>query len=356
MRRSLSVLVIATVGAVCLAPVASAKTKVVFAGGPPPKSKLIPRLHYPKALDLNGFFQSRVTIHVGDSVQWVFSRRVVHTVTFLPQTATLERPDATHPYTGFNDAAGAPFWFNGQPSLEIPPENAFPQGGATTDGTQYHTSGLSAPAFAPYKLTFTKAGTFDYLCMIHPGMEGDVRVLPASRSVPSARADRKARAKQLRAALKQAKRLGKFKPAGRTVVAGHDRGSVSWFRFFPAKRTIHAGQTVRFRVSSASEIHTVMFGPAAYRAQIGKELVMVQPQPAGPPRLQFNPLTFLPSDPTLPPFTGTNHGNGFINTGVMDTNPDSAPPPSADIRFTTPGTYQFECTVHPGMKARIKVT
>jgi plastocyanin len=355
MRRSLAVLVIAVVGAVCAAPAASAKTKVVFAGGPPPTSKLVPALKYPRALDLNGYFQNRVKIHVGDSVRWIFSRRVVHTVTFLPQTATVDVPDPTHPYTGFADAAGAPFWFNGQPSLEIPPQNAFPQGGGSTDGTQYRTSGLSAPTFKPYQLTFTKAGTFAYLCMIHPGMEGSVRVVGANRPIPSARADRKTRTAELTRALARARQLAKFKPKGNRVVAGHDSVPVSWFRFFPSRRTIRAGQTVHFSISSDSEIHTVAFGPAAYRAALAKELVMVQPQPSGPPRLQFNPQIFLPSDPTLPPYTGTNHGNGFLNTGVMDTDPASPPPPSADITFTTPGTYRFECTVHPGMRARIRV-
>jgi plastocyanin len=124
---------------------------------------------------------------VGDSVRWAFSHRVVHTVTFLPpgqSRPTLETPDPAHPYTGFADAAGVPFWFNGQPSLLIPPDHAFPQGGSSTDGKTYKNSGLSAPAFKPYKLKFTKTGTFRYLCLVHPGMQGSVKVLPKNRAVP----------------------------------------------------------------------------------------------------------------------------------------------------------------------------
>jgi plastocyanin len=347
------VLAIGTAAAAWAAPGAGAKTKVVVAGGPPPKASQAGSAHFPAALDLNGFYRRKVTIHVGDSVRWVFSKRVVHTVTFLApgqKRPSLEVLDPTHPYSGFKDSTGTPFWFNGQPSLHIPPEHAFPQGGASTDGTQYHNSGLSAPTFAPYKLTFTRAGTFRYLCLVHPGMDGSVKVVPKGHAVPSAKADRKAGIGEYRRALKRAKQLAKLHPKANNVVAGHDGGPVSWFRFFPSTRTIKTGQSVHFSISSTSEIHTISFGP-----QQAPGLVMVEPQPSGPPRLQFDPRIFLPSDPAIPPYTGANHGDGFFNTGVLDTNPQSPPPSSADITFTKAGSYGFECTIHPGMQGTIKV-
>src|SRR5689334_25435274 len=102
-RRCLTALVIATVAAALAVPAAGAKTKVVFTGGPPPKASQAGGVKFPAALDLNGFFRRTITIHVGDSVKWVFSKRVVHTVTFLPpgqKRPTLETPDAAHPYSG----------------------------------------------------------------------------------------------------------------------------------------------------------------------------------------------------------------------------------------------------------------
>jgi plastocyanin len=357
-RRCVKVLAITILAALGTASTAGAKTKIVVAGGPPPTANLAGPTKFHKELDLNGFFRRRVTIHVGDSVRWVFSRRVVHTVTFLPpgqKTPALEVPDPAHPYTGFNNAAGAPFWFNGQPSLQVPPEHAFPQGGSSTDGTNYANSGLSAPAFHPYKLTFTKAGTFRYICLVHPGMAGSVKVLPKGRAVPSDKADRAARTAEFARAVKQAGQLARFTPTGNTVVAGHDSGTVSWFRFFPRTMAISVGQPVRFSIASKSEIHNVTFAPTAYRDALEKDLIMAQPQPSGPPRLQFNPLIFLPSDPVLPPYTDLNHGNGFLNTGVLDTNPNTPPPSSADVTFATPGTFTFECTIHPGMEGTIKV-
>jgi plastocyanin len=353
-RRCLTALVMVAVAAACAAPAATAKTKLVYAGGPPPKAGQAGSVKFPKDLDLNGFFGRKVAIHVGDSVRWVFSHRVVHTVTFLApgqSRPSLEQPDPANPYTGFKDAAGADFWFNGQPSLLIPPDHAFPVGGAATDGTTYHNSGLSAPTFNAYTLKFTKRGSFKYLCLVHPGMSGSVKVLPKAAKVPSAAADRRARIAQYAKAVKQSKRLADFHPAGNDVVAGHDAGSVSWFRFFPATRTIRAGQSVRFSIDSKSEIHTMTFGPQPLR-----DFVMVQPQPTGPPRLQFSPYAFLPSDPTVPPYTGSNHGNGFFNTGIIDTNPQSQPPGGVDVTFPAPGSYTYECTIHPGMQAKIVVT
>ena len=123
-RRCVTVLAIAMLGALCAAPTAGAKTKTVVAGGPPPTANLAGSARFPTELDLNGFFRRQITINVGDSVRWTFSHRVVHTVTFLPpgqSRPSLEVPDPADPYTGFNDAAGVPFWFNGQPSLLIRP-------------------------------------------------------------------------------------------------------------------------------------------------------------------------------------------------------------------------------------------
>jgi plastocyanin len=353
-RRGLSVLVIAGVAAALAAPAASAKTKVVVAGGPPPKASQAGGLKFPAELDMNAFFRKTVTIHAGDSVKWVFSKRVVHTVTFLAKGDTrppLEGPDPANPYSGFNDSQGSPFWFNGQPSIAIPPEHAFPQGGDTADGKTYRNAGLSAPAFKPYTLKFPKKGTYKYLCLVHPGMDARVKVLPKSATIPSAKADRKARNKEYAKALKDAKRLGKLKPKGNSVVAGNDSTSVAWFRFFPATRTIKAGESVRFSITSKSEIHTMSFGP-----QPTDSFVMVLPQPAGPPRIQFDPRVIFPSDvPPLPPYTGANHGDGFFNTGVIDTNPASPNPSSVDVTFTKAGSYVYECTIHPGMQGTIKV-
>jgi plastocyanin len=354
-RRCVTVLALAATAAVWTAPTAGAATRTVLAGGPPPKASQAGGLKFNPALDLNGFFRRRVTIHVGDSVKWVFSQRVVHTVTFLkPGTPVppLEQQDPAHPYTGFKDAAGNDFWFDGRaPSLLIPPDHAGPVGGTRTNGRTYHNSGLSAPAFKPYKLKFTRAGTFRYVCLVHPGMTGTVRVVRRGHRVPSARANRREAIREMRRAIRLARRQARFHPTGNRVVAAHDKRVVSWFRFFPAVRTIKAGQSVTFSISSKSEIHTITFGPETYRDNLARNLIL-----GGPVGPIFNPQIFLASDQPLPAYDGANHGNGYFNTGILDTNPQTPVPRTATVTFSKAGTYVFECTIHPGMEGTIKVT
>ncbi len=72
---------------------------------------------------------------------------------------------------------------NGESTLAINPQIAFPSGGSTYDGTGYVNSGLlfmlagkNTPPI--YKLTFTRPGTYEYDCLLHKGMDGTITVLP----------------------------------------------------------------------------------------------------------------------------------------------------------------------------------
>ena len=67
MRWRVTLLAIASVAAVWAAPAASARTKVVVAGGPPPgNSGLAGTVRFARDLDLNGFYQIQDTIQVRD--------------------------------------------------------------------------------------------------------------------------------------------------------------------------------------------------------------------------------------------------------------------------------------------------
>jgi plastocyanin len=51
--------------------------------------------------------------------------------------------------------------------------------GGSFDGTGFRSTGLVLsfpPSLLGYKMTFTKAGTYGYVCLIHPGMTGSVVV------------------------------------------------------------------------------------------------------------------------------------------------------------------------------------
>jgi plastocyanin len=114
----------------------------------------------------DAFFPDNLTIHVGDTVTW---SRGFHTVAFGPaslihrlrQQFILPVPQKTGP-----------------PRLVINPEIAYPRGGTTYDGKGLWNSGLLQQG--PTHLTFTRTGVYHYGCLIHPGMDGTITVLPAA--------------------------------------------------------------------------------------------------------------------------------------------------------------------------------
>jgi plastocyanin len=344
----------ATVTAVLCVMSASASARLVapVSAGPPQPTHV-------KHLDFNGFFPSTTKIHVGDSISWAING--FHTVSILASGQApppLIIPAILNPIIGKLDAAGVPLWFNGQPNQVINPVTAAPSGGKTYAGKGFLNSGLPAPSGPPrpFVVKFTKAGTFHFHCLVHPGMSGTVKVVRKRKRVPTARQDRAAASAQEASSILQARTLAKLKPPAATVLAGNDgSGPVAWFRFFPEKLKVKVGTTVNFLLTSRREVHTVTFGPAAYTTAIEETFTTPSPNPVGPPTLIVNPLGAYPSDPPpLPAYTGTNHGNGYEGTGILA---GGGPlPSSAKITFTKPGVYSFECVIHENMDGTITVT
>ena len=117
------------------------------------------------------FYPRHLTVKVGDSVTWIGG---FHTITF--------GPDAVRTQLEKNQFVPVP-QASGAPKLIFNPKIAFPSGGNTYDGTGFVNSGILALLASPtskappsFKLTFTKAGTFEYDCLIHPGMDGTITV------------------------------------------------------------------------------------------------------------------------------------------------------------------------------------
>src|SRR3954447_267404 len=106
------------IGALLALPgVAQAKTKTVDMGIPPANGKAFEKA----GVDVNDFFPHGVTIHKGDKVKFVPVG--FHSFDFPPRGGAplpLISP-AGQKVAGVNDAAGAPFWFNGQAQLGFTP-------------------------------------------------------------------------------------------------------------------------------------------------------------------------------------------------------------------------------------------
>jgi plastocyanin len=361
-HRSSAALVVA-IAALAIPASASAATKTVYAG--PPLAK--PPKGVPQYASANEFFRKNVTIHTGDSVSWRF--RGFHNIT-IPKKGTAPPPlasaDPTRKDTGETDPAGAPFWFEGQAQFILDPLSAFPQGGKTYTGNQLVTSGLPAGEGEPkpFKVKFTKPGSYTYYCTVHAGMKGKVNVVGRRRAIPTAKADKRAIAAQLARDIAEVKKNDKrADAAGAVVELGRDTSRTALIHIFPTTKTVPVGTAVEFRMSAGTgEIHTASFFAAkdlvkgGYAEKLARSLGAPLPGTGqgGPPVLGFPGAIVYPSQPGELTYDGTQNG-GFVSTGILDGDAKSPIPQSRKITFTAPGTFSYICLIHPEMKATLTV-
>ena len=142
-------------------------------------------------------------------------------------------------------------------------------------------------------------------------------------------------------------------PRELTVLVGAGKDTVAVNAFLPSKVTIRAGDTIMWELNHPEEFHTTVFLSGAETPP-----VFVPVPGGGPNELQVNQqLAFPTSGPTKPP--ELYDGTGFYGSGIMYNFPAGPPgvPPNYDLRltFTTPGTYEYLCVLHPPMKATVTV-
>jgi plastocyanin len=334
---------------------AQAKTKSVDMGLP---VKAQDEFQNKYSSDVNAFFPSKITIRAGGKVR--FNPVGFHTVDLPPDGGTaLPLLSPAGQITGLNDAAGVPFWFNGQPKLTFNPQVL--QGSLGKTVTRQGNSRVeSGPPLAakpkPMVVKFPKKGTYKYYCDIHPGMIGRVVVKGRHARIPSTKKDKKTVKKQLAAARKRAKKLASTAPAGNTVYTGGSaKGGVEYFGMLPAVKTVAPGTTVTFAMSPRSyDIHTATFGPGNPLTEPTSYLGVIAKSFEG---TDIDQRGLYPSEkpPAVATYTTTLHGNGFWSSGVMDRSNATPLAASNTVTFSTQGTYDFYCMIHPFMHGQIKV-
>jgi plastocyanin len=308
--------------------------------------------------DANDYFPHATTVHVGDKVKFVPTG--FHTAEF-PAKGSDPAPFAAptgKTISGVNDAAGQPFWFNGQPEVQFNPVLFASLYGKTVsyNGKKQLESGLPlAPKPKPMTVRFTKAGKYTYFCNIHPGMKGTVTVAKKSKTIPSNKAHKKKVATQYKRDLKIAKRLPlTVTPAGIVDVGVAGKHGVEYFGMVPAKVTVPVGSGLQFRMTKGSfEDHTATFGPgdindpSSYIGAISASFEGASLDQRGVIQSE------APS--TTGTLTSALHGNGFWNSGVMDTAAGNPLPGNNTVRFGQPGTFRYYCLIHPFMTGEITV-
>jgi len=310
---------------------------------------------------VNAFLPSRVTIRAGDTIMW-----------------ELNHPEEFHTTVFLSDAKAPPVFVpvpgGGPRELQVNQELAFPTSGPTKpaevyDGTGFYTSGImyNFPAGPPgvppnydLRLTFSKPGTYEYLCVLHPPMKGTVTVVAANDPDVPTQAEINAQAKKKEDILKaEIDRLvaagssagSELGPGGTTIWhvqagAAGDPPTALAFDFLPGDITVQEGDTV---IWTSVMYHNVTFHPGRLPPDL-----MPQISSANVPEiLTLNPEVVFPIKPA-----GEFDGTGFWSSGIIGN--DFAPLPggkSFAMTFSKPGTYRYVCAVHRvlGMEGTVTV-
>lgn len=262
------------------------------------------------------YYPKTITIDAGDAITWTFPAGEPHTVAFLGPKAS--------------------------PPPPTDPSVAQPAGGSTYDGTVYTSSGFVLGGKS-YALTFTKAGTYKYYCLIHGEMVGTVVVAPPGTPYPQTQSDiTDAAQTSLQADLAAATNalsLFPYAAGGAHVAAGLSPGlgapplgPSSVVRFLDGTTlqdtnvTVALGTTVVWTNLDSNLPHTVTF-PVA-----GQQLPAMDP---------FSP----PSGPS------TYDGSTLTNSGPLFGGQ------SFSLTFTKAGTYTYDCLFHDdeGMTGTVTV-
>jgi plastocyanin len=347
--------VLSTLAVLGLPAVAHGATRTVFMGTPPSAQKAFGKL----GVDANQFFPASLTVHVGDTVK--FAPVGFHSLDLPPKgDQPLPLAGATgKTLAGQTDAAGVPFWFNGLPEVGFTSDllaSAFGKSFKAPSAKRIESGLPLGNKLKPVSVKFTKAGTYTYYCNVHAGMVGKVNVVAARKLAPTTKAVGLAVNRQVKADKAIATGLPSIKPAADTVLMGPEKGGMVLFAFSPQRLAVKPGTTVTFTMPTvAREAHSATFGPGdpsneKVKSYLG-DLAATIATPA------FAGAASYPSDPptVTASLSPTLHGNGFWNTGLLDSVAASPLPSSGKVRFDTPGTYDYYCLIHTNMHGQVIV-
>lgn len=269
----------------------------------------------------NVYVPGDLTILVGDSVKWTTESDEPHSVTFGNGPAGVPPPNwPAAGYTGTN-----------------PP----PPGIGALTGTYNGTGFLNTELLwkgSSATVTFTAAGTFPFICQIHPGMAGTVNVVASGATTTQADADAKAaltRTAILGAVdgveVAQTAQVSETKRSDGTSLwniftnsqqdpapqPGGGTGFLELLRFVPPSLDIQAGDTVKW---NALAVHTVTF-----------------------PATAQDPTTINPF--TTPATTNAVYdGASLYNSALLAAGPGV--PTTYSLTFPDAGTFNYVCALH----------
>ena len=361
-----------------------------------------------RLFEYHDFFSRSVTVHTGDVVDFRTAPGAFHIVGLAKSDATAR---AAYPVAfADRDDPNAP---NGAPKIAFGPSNYPIVNGNTSGdlsgvdfsrpngppvcgrpdlgerdctfsgGTDVEVAGPNlnfgpaGPVAADWRVKITAPqGTYHYLCFIHPGMRGTLRVVGGSRPASTqAQIDHKSfgqfiseRAQAL-AAERQANvvRWTGGAPGSRTylfkVGIGAAQNHVAIDEMLPNPATVPggpphltAGDQVRFNWADPHNVHSVLFPPSADITPFGFDCNGGFTVPAGPPCLETG--EFAPEvigDPgNAASGTQLTNPSTIVDSGVLagtgyNINPSVQTWTVRTGASTSHAAYHFHCTIHDFM-------
>lgn len=276
------------------------------------------------AVAVLAYLPEAVTVTGGSTVEWRFPGPEQHSVTFFP-TGQSPPPGSDPSLAAPTLAAGR---FDGRTLVNSGPVSGAPAGGA-----------------AGFRVTFPTAGSYTYVCVLHPRMTGTVNVVEeGARTDTQADVDSRARSE-----------LARWVEEGRAARRALDRSSPG------IEEGPDGATTWRIAMGTASEHTDVLaFSPAQAEVRPGDRVVFVN-DGGRPHTATFAGRRPLPPDPAAPQLTAPVPGpspqalnaTDLFGTGIL------APGPTGTFTFVVPtaGTYSYVCVIHRagGMAGSVKV-
>ncbi len=306
-----------------------------------------------RGVNVDAYFPDRLTVHVGDTVTFQQNAPEIHTVTFLaPGQASpnLEGPN----FPVIDPQIYYPV---------VPADDAY-------DGSSYANSGIMStdPSYflpgqqvTSFSLTFTKAGSFQFYCIVHgTDMAGTVYVVDPSVKIPSPGQVTSEAKKSITGLLQQVP--GAIQAADAAVMPPEDNadgtttyhvnvgftsGQIGLMSFFPSKLRVHPGDTVVWDLVTVP--HTITF----LNGNPEPPLVVsaTWPPPSGTtPTVMFNPAILGPSANVDQPLNTTD----VFNSGFLA---DPTQPPFSLTIGDVNGQISYLCLLHDasGMTGKLVV-
>lgn len=297
----------------------------------------------------------------------------LHTATLLPFNETPAQAWATQPLVTLDEPEPFPKpMFS--PDVVFPPTSGCGSAAnpCTYDGTTEVNSG-ALPAFAGsdffVKISLASATprTVHYVCLIHPGMQGNLKVVPGVGSSTAAFASNAASqlaadtAGALAAEAQANSTATVTNPDGThtiTMTAGTATPFVEVVEMLPHNVTIQPGDVVNWVTTSRKDPHTVSFPDTG----AGPSLVdPLTPPLAPPPECEGNPdgpPTACPN-PEIPINPAPTGGSVISSAATVATSGIIAnfPPFGNSFSFSFPnaGTFAYQCRIHDHMNGTISV-